>query len=401
MNDVPPTQPPSDDIDSLYRSASALDPSRPSERTRQAVLAHARKVAVSHPHIAAKRRRERWWRPAVFGTLAAAGLAGLLVLPQILTPRVAPKMTHASAEHLEAGATAPASAASTPQKARPLPTEPGASALAAPQPPAPPEAAGEAPMLAPSTSGPVAPMLAPRAAAPMPALPAPQAAAPLPSPSASAVLAPMEPVPRPPPATPATTAKRSPPPQARDDDYTASTRERDAIDRRDAKTNTAPQPEARANANADVAGSPESHGQPGLDSITITAQRKAPVSFESISPVAVIAPPDSAPAANSASASAASKIGSPQGLRLAAESGDLKRLQRFLDQATNINSRDDAGRTALLLATIHGQTKAVELLLAHGADPNTADASGMTPLSAAVAGNRSAIIRILKNAGAR
>jgi hypothetical protein len=350
MNDVPPTQPPSDDIDSLYRSASALDPSRPSERTRQAVLAHARKVAVSHPHIAAKRRRERWWRPAVFGTLAAAGLAGLLVLPQILTPRVAPKMTHASAEHLEAGATAPASAASTPQKARPLPTGPGASALAAPQPPAPPEAAGEAPMLAPS---------------------------------------------------PATTAKRSPPPQARDDDYTASTRERDAINRRDAKTNTAPQPEARASANADVAGSPESHGQPGLDSITITAQRKAPVSFESISPVAVIAPPDPAPAANSAGASAASKVGSPQGLRLAAESGDLKRLQRFLDQATNINSRDDAGRTALLLATIHGQTKAVELLLAHGADPNTADASGMTPLSAAVAGNRSAIIRILKNAGAR
>jgi len=96
-----------------------------------------------------------------------------------------------------------------------------------------------------------------------------------------------------------------------------------------------------------------------------------------------------------------SQVGSPQALRLAAQTGDLKRLQRFLDQLTDVNSRDAAGRTALLLATLHGQTKAVEFLLYHGADPNAADASGVTPMSAAIAANRSAIVRILKDAGAR
>jgi ankyrin repeat protein len=93
-------------------------------------------------------------------------------------------------------------------------------------------------------------------------------------------------------------------------------------------------------------------------------------------------------------------VSSPQALRLAAERGDLKRLQRSLDESTDINSRDDAGRTALLLATLHGQTHAVELLLAHGANPNTADSEGVTPLSAALAGNHSTIIRMLRHAGA-
>ncbi|HEY6923488.1 MAG TPA: ankyrin repeat domain-containing protein [Steroidobacteraceae bacterium] len=95
------------------------------------------------------------------------------------------------------------------------------------------------------------------------------------------------------------------------------------------------------------------------------------------------------------------QVGSPQALRLAAENGDLKRLQQLLDQLTDINSRDDAGRTALLLATLHGQSKAAELLLAHGANPNVPDAEGVTPLSAAVAGNHSTLIRMLKRAGAR
>jgi uncharacterized protein len=94
------------------------------------------------------------------------------------------------------------------------------------------------------------------------------------------------------------------------------------------------------------------------------------------------------------------RSGSPQALRLAAETGDLKGLQRLLDQLTDINSRDDAGRTALLLATLHGQTEAVEFLLVHGANPDTADVNGVTPLSAAMAGNHSRIIRMLKSAGA-
>jgi ankyrin repeat protein len=94
------------------------------------------------------------------------------------------------------------------------------------------------------------------------------------------------------------------------------------------------------------------------------------------------------------------QIGSPAVLLHAAETGDLKSLQASLDQLTDINSRDAAGRTPLLLATLHGQTNAVTTLLAHGADPNAADASGMTPLQAATHGGNSAIIKALKHAGA-
>jgi len=311
MNDVPPSQP-SDDIDSFYRRASALDPSRPSDRTRQAVLAHAREVAASNTRVTTRlRRRERWWRPAVFGTLAAAALAGLLVLPQILTPHVAPRTTQATAQL----------------------SEPAKSA---------------------------------RATAPVPA-PPPPAFAPVTAP---------------------------PPPAAK------PTRERDTTDRR----RSAQEP-ATARASAGVSGGAEARDQPApseSESITVTGQRVAPRALESPSPASAIASPELAREADTAAANEALKaqVGSPQGLRLAAETGDLKRLQRFVDQLTDVNSRDDAGRTALLLAVLHGQTKAVEFLLAHGANPNTADAEGVTPLSAAMAGNHSAIIRMLKHAGA-
>lgn len=292
MNDVPPSQPPPDDIDSFYRRASALDPSRPSDRTRKAVLAHA--------SIAAKRqRRSRWWRPALIGTLAAAGLAGLLVLPQILTPRVPPTSTYATAQHPESGAAAPAAATSTPQAARAPAAEPGVAPLASSPPPA-PQASKNAPV-----------------------------------------------------------------------------RQRDGSDRRQ------PAP-------------------PELDSIAVTSERAAARALESPSPAAPIAPTKSAPAADSISSSEASRqAGSPHALLLAAETGDLEQLQRCLDESTDIDSRDDAGRTALLLATLHDRKEAVAFLLAHGANPNAADAGGVTPLSAAIAGNHSAIIRMLKGAGAR
>jgi hypothetical protein len=355
MNDVPPGQPPSDDIDSFYRRASALDPSRPSDRTRQAVLAHARKMAASNIGIDTRlRRRDRWWRPAIFGTLAAAGLAGLLALPQILTPRVAPRTTHATAQLSEPGAGAPASAAPTSQLARPPADRPTMSPLAAPPPAAPP---------------------APDA---VPATPAP--------------------------GTPATAKRPATSPLARADDYVAPTRDRNFTDRREAKTNTAQRMDASAGASAGVTSGTTARERPASPEteITVTGQHKVPSDSVAASPMAAIAPTEPAPTADRAGASEALKArsGSPQALRLAAETGDLKGLQRLLDQLTDINSRDDAGRTALLLATLHGQTEAVEFLLGHGANPNTPDAYGVTPLSAAMAGNHSTIIRMLKGAGA-
>ena len=412
MNDVPPNQPPSDDIDSFYRRASALDPSRPSDRTRQAVLAHARKVAASDTRINTKLRwREVWWRPAVFGTLAAAGLAGLLALPQILTPRVAPRTTDATAQLSEPAAGSAATGAQTTQGARPSADKPTMSPLAAPA----RTTAAPAPMAAPQepTAVPPAPAAtapAPAAAPPAPAAapPAPAAAPPAPAAAAPALAAPptAEALPAAPAPPPPAAAKRSAAPSlARADEYVAPTRERDSADRPEAKANAAARADARVAAS--MAGPGEAKGReqptPELESITVAGQRKAPRDVSAASPMASVAPSEPARAAESAGASEAfrAQAGPPQALRLAAETGDLKQLQRLLDQLTDVNSRDDAGRTALLLATLHGQTKAIEMLLAHGADPNVADGSGVTPLSAATAANRSAIVRMLKNAGAR
>ena len=88
-------------------------------------------------------------------------------------------------------------------------------------------------------------------------------------------------------------------------------------------------------------------------------------------------------------------------LRRAAEIGDVPTLQSLLGRQPVIDARDESGRTALMLATLHGQAAAVDALLARGADPNAADARGMTPLQAAVAGNQPAIVAALQRAGAR
>jgi hypothetical protein len=139
--------------------------------------------------------------------------------------------------------------------------------------------------------------------------------------------------------------------------------------------------------------------QAPLVDITVTAQRRtmqntfstpspvASVAAESRESLAPVAPPDI-------------QFSSPARLHLAAERGDLQALQAALDHLTDINSRDEAGRTALLLATLHKQSEAVTMLLAHGADPNIADATGLTPLRAATKSGESAIIDALKDAGA-
>ncbi len=90
MNDVPPSRDPPEDLDEHYRRVSGLDPSRPSESVRRTVLMHAaqlaaeRRAKIDSTRPAANRAG---WRSALFGTLAAAALAGLLMTPQFLGPR--------------------------------------------------------------------------------------------------------------------------------------------------------------------------------------------------------------------------------------------------------------------------------------------------------------------------
>jgi len=99
MNEVPPGRDEPDDADDLYRRASALDESRPSELVRRRVLDHATQLAAERaaknapPGIASARGANRTWRPrrpAIFGTLAAAALAGLVITPRFFTPSAPP-----------------------------------------------------------------------------------------------------------------------------------------------------------------------------------------------------------------------------------------------------------------------------------------------------------------------
>jgi Ankyrin repeats (3 copies) len=99
VNELPPSQDEPDEVDEFYRHASSLDRSGPSESVRQAVLEHAAQLAAhragqhapSQIHISRRAAKQRWRRPAFFGTLAAAAIAGLLVAPRFLVePLVAP-----------------------------------------------------------------------------------------------------------------------------------------------------------------------------------------------------------------------------------------------------------------------------------------------------------------------
>ncbi len=124
MNDVPPSRDPPEDFDEYYRRVSRLDPSRPSESVRRTVLNHAAQLAAERTarrsaagRTAAERRR---WRPAIFGTLAAAALAGLLVTPHFLAPR-APVTRPAASPALAASPETPAPAPQPSPPAEPSP----------------------------------------------------------------------------------------------------------------------------------------------------------------------------------------------------------------------------------------------------------------------------------------
>ena len=109
MNERPPNE--DDDVDERYRRASARDASRPSESVRRAILRQAAELgARAQPGRSRSGRsrselpragptveagpvkldfkqpaaNEARWRPAAYGGLAAAALAGLLIAPHFL-----------------------------------------------------------------------------------------------------------------------------------------------------------------------------------------------------------------------------------------------------------------------------------------------------------------------------
>ncbi len=126
MNDVPTDDEEPDEVDDAYRRASALDSSGPSDLARRRILNHAAQLAAergAENAAAGISRRgaasQSWRRPAIFGTLAAAALAGLLITPRFFEPQVS--VTAATSDARVARPSAAMPAAPTDQsEGRPL-----------------------------------------------------------------------------------------------------------------------------------------------------------------------------------------------------------------------------------------------------------------------------------------
>jgi hypothetical protein len=320
----------SDEADDRYRRASGLDPSKPGEGVRRAVLEYAAQQAAEHARAeaAAKRKplpargvpRSRWRPVALFGTLAAAVVAGLMIAPRLLMSPVRQTSRLSEAAPTAGALSAPHAAAA----------DRGGSLRSFTQ--EPPVPVGGEPAPAPSYQ------------AVRPSVAASQGAA-AESPRLASAAAPHAEMPAPPPSTAA----------APGEDSRRRAAEADAVT---------------------VTGVTAAKSYPDAG---VTAGRRA-----------ANAPP--APNTNVRDVAAA--------FRHAAETGDLGALDELLGHQSDINSRDPAGRTALMLATLHGQTRTVSALLAYGADPNAADAQGTTPLKAAMAADRPAIVAALQRYGA-
>jgi Ankyrin repeats (3 copies) len=121
-----------DDMERRFRRGLAGDSSRPSDAVRRAILEHASRIAADHvdrpqkrtPGIFVARRRR-----AVFGTLAAAVFAGLLVVPLFRTPVIRETGPTASLqEPVSAPAAAPEAAPTPAPAAVPAPAPAQASA---------------------------------------------------------------------------------------------------------------------------------------------------------------------------------------------------------------------------------------------------------------------------------
>lgn len=292
MNQQPPGRDELDDLDDFYRRASAADPGRPSESVHRAVFAHATRLAeerasrrVSQGSAASRMS----WRPAVFGTLAAAALAGLMVAPRFFAPSTP----------------APPPAAQPQEFAR--------SQEASPELP-PPESQelARSRRTSPASSTPPEGVVAQSPSAGITA-------------SAASTLA-------------AGAARTAPPAGAQGKSTTL--------------------------AEVTVSGARRQAGDQGLAEIVVVGPSATEV-------------------------------------RGAAESGDVAQLRKLLETRVDIDSRDDLGRTALMLATLRGHAQAVDLLLEKGADPNVADNRGVTPLQAAKEGKNAAIAAALERRGAR
>jgi len=73
----------------------------------------------------------------------------------------------------------------------------------------------------------------------------------------------------------------------------------------------------------------------------------------------------------------------------------------LIDAGADINAKDEAGSTALMVASEYGRTEIVKLLIATGADVNIKNELGWTALMWASRWGRKETVKLLIDAGAK
>lgn len=355
-----------DELTQRYREASEQEDARPGAHVRAAVRAHAQMLAAaplptapaaSSPVAA----NQSHWKITALATVAVVGLTGLLLLQfQRGTPEEqeiaygqrraeAPARAQPSA----AAPPAPAPAAEAPSAAPAIPAAP-----AVPQGGARDDASSSARSMAQKPAAPARGQAGPLAkTAPAPAIQEAE------SPTAAGAAGAVSGFPASPPLTAdrSSVAGSAPPmvPSAPSAPR-GEMRERFAVQDAPAAGAAVPPPPAAA---------------------AETARSAAPVQALPV-PKAVLRRQDSSAAENSLAAAAprADSGGSaalPDDLREAARTGHPQQVESLIRQGAPVDARDNAGRTALMLAAMNGQTTAVQKLLALGANPAMVDREGL------------------------
>jgi hypothetical protein len=87
-------------------------------------------------------------------------------------------------------------------------------------------------------------------------------------------------------------------------------------------------------------------------------------------------------------------------LQAAAREGNLGRLQALLQTGVDLEARDSAGFTALMVAVASGRSETAKVLLQAGADVNASSPRGWTALMQATSMGRADVGELLLDAGA-
>lgn len=346
---INPSNPGADDaLLQRYQEANAMDPARPGDRLREAVLAHARSQTATH-NAPIKPRQEAandsHWKLRALGSLAVVGLMGLLVM------------------QFDRG---------TPEEQA---VALGTPSLRADTAPAQPEAE---PLTEASTAEAAAPTEAAKAIQPPEAPPAVAASVTPPPPT------PMRPAPAAkaaPPATPQPAEAMAPMPAAQRTDTVELTEAPPTANRAaPAATMDAAPAMTQAETTAPMASAPApaARERQGFSEPRKTARRE-------------MATED---ALGSARDAASPQM--PPPLHAAVASGNLEQVQTLLAQGANINARDRQGRTALMLAAMGASKELVDTLMTAGADASLRDAAGLSAADHATQAGHADWLRLLQ-----